>query len=329
MKLAKVLAMAVLVLSSASLSSAIAADYPGKDITHIIPWGAGGGTDTAMRRFMHHAEKQLGVGINSQNIKGAQSGVGTLQLMNSRPDGYTVGTLTWDSAITVPYYGLVPGYDTSRLTFLGTVTNHATTLVVRADSPWQSISDMVAAAKENPGEFTVSNVGTGGVWHLPALDIADKAGIDIRHVPYPDGAGSQREALLSGETDMAVISLASVLPSAKAGKVRVLGIMANQRSPSAPGVPTFKEAGYDVIWGSFRVIAIPAGAPQPAKGTLEAAFAATFEDQEFVKAAEESGMGATWMNGADTAAFIGNMQKKAFAMIDDLIARGLLEKKNN
>ena len=327
LKLIGILTSVSVGLAAALPTAAMAADYPRRDIMHIIPWSAGGGTDAAMRSFMHFAEGKLGVGINNRNVKGAQSGVGVLQLMNSRPDGYTVGTLTWDSAITVPYYDLVPGYDTSRLNFIGLITNHATALAVRADSPWQTLQDMIATARKYPGKLTVSNVGTGGVWHLPALDMADKAGVKVRHVPYPDGSGPQREALLSGETDMAVLSLSSILPSVKAGRIRILGVMADKRSDIAPDVPTFKEAGFDVVWGSFRVVAVPAGAPRKAKDALETAFAAVFQDQDFLTRSRETGMGAAWMNGADTTAYIKGMQAKAFAMIDDLVRRGLLQKK--
>ena len=135
-----------------------------------MPWSAGVGTDT-------------------RNITGAQSGVGTLRLMKSQPDGYTIGSLTWDSVITVPDYGLVPGYDTEELTYLGSVTVHPTVLAVATDSPHDTLQDFIAAAREAPGELSISNVGSGGVWHLPALDFADAAGIEVNHVPYPDGSG--------------------------------------------------------------------------------------------------------------------------------------------
>ena len=126
---------------------------------------------------------------------------------------------------------------------------------------------------------------------------------------------------------MAVLSLSSILPSVKAGRIRILGVMADKRSDIAPDVPTFKEAGFDVVWGSFRVVAVPAGAPRKAKDALETAFAAVFQDQDFLTRSRETGMGATWMNGADTTAYIKGMQAKAFAMIDDLVRRGLLQKK--
>ena len=304
---------------------ALAQDYPSKDIMHIMPWSAGGGTDTVMRTFMNHAEKSLGVGINTQNVTGAQSGVGTLRLMKSRPDGYTIGSLTWDSVITVPYYKLVPGYDTAELAYLGSVTVHPTALVVRADAPWASLEEFVAAAKAEPGSLKISNVGTGGVWHLPALDFAAQAEIDVQHIPYPKGSGPQREALLSGETDAASTSISAAYAAVEAGQARVLGVMADERDPSFPDVPTFKEAGYDVVWGGFRLIATQAAVSEEHKAALEAGFAAVFDDPEFQKTAEETGMGAVWMNREQTATYIEASQAKAFELMDALVEQGLLD----
>jgi len=318
----------LLVLSLMLSIVSFAGAYPEKNIINIIPWSAGGGTDAAMRGFMHHAEKQLNVTIVNQNVTGAQSGVGVFKLMNSRPDGYTIGILTWDSVITVPYYDLVPGYDLDKLDFICTVTVHPTALVVRNDSPWDNLEDFISDAKDRPGEISISNVGTGGVWHLPALDLADKLGIEVRHVPYPKGAGPQREALLSGETDSASISLAAALPSLKAGKVRILAVMAEEREESLPNVPTFKELGYNVVWGSFRLVAVPKEVPEEIKTTLGRAFKSAFEDEEFVEWAKDIGLGAFWNNREKTKEFIGNIQKKAFNLIDELIEKGLLKKKN-
>ncbi|HET7409965.1 MAG TPA: tripartite tricarboxylate transporter substrate-binding protein, partial [Paracoccaceae bacterium] len=172
------------VLATGSLGAAAADEYPSKSIKHIMPWSAGGGTDTAMRTFLEYAKEPLGVDINTQNITGAQSGVGVLRLMNARPDGHTIGSLTWDSMITVPYFGLVPGYDTDKLSYLANVTLYPTVLAVNADTGWETLDDFIAAAKENPGEVTISNSGNAGIWHLHALDMADKLGIELNHVPF-------------------------------------------------------------------------------------------------------------------------------------------------
>ena len=318
--------VAAFVLALPAGTSAVAQDYPNKSIMHIMPWSAGGGTDTVIRTFLSFAEEPLGVSINTQNITGAQSGIGTLRLMKSRPDGYTIGTLTWDSVVTVPYNKLVPGFDMSELAYLGSVTVHPTALVVCADAPWQTLEEFVAAAKTNPGTLKISNVGTGGVWHLPALDFAQKAEIDVQHIPYPQGSGPQREALLSGETDAASTSISAVYSAIESGQARVLGVMGDERDPNFPEVSTFKEAGYDVVWGGYRLIATQKGVAPEQQAVLEDAFARVFENPEFQKVEKQTGMGAVWMNAADTARYVQTSQERAFALMDELAEQGLLQK---
>lgn len=307
-------------------ASVQASDFPDKDVMHIMPWSAGGGTDTVMRTFMKFAEEPLGVTINTQNVTGAQSGIGALRLMKARPDGYTIGSLTWDSVISVPYYQLVPGYDTEQLSYLGAVTVHPTAIIVRADSPWNTLDDFVAAAKATPGGLKISNVGTGGVWHLPALDFANQAGIDLQHVPYPKGSGPQREALLSGETDAASSSISAAYSAIQSGQARVLGVMAEERVPNFPAVPTLKELGYDVVWGGFRLIATQSDVDSEKRKALESAFAKVFEMPEFQEKAEETGMGAVWLDSEQTEEYVKVSQEKAYGLLDQLIEDGLLNK---
>lgn len=307
-------------------TGAAAQDYPTKDVMHIMPWSAGGGTDSVVRTFLHHAEKPLGVAIRTQNVTGAQSGVGTLRLMKSRPDGYTIGTLTWDSMITVPYFDLVPGYDIEKLSYLANITLYPTVLAVNASTPWQTLEDFVADAKKNPGKYKISNSGTSGIWHLHALDMAEKLGIELNHVPFPNGSAPQREALISGENEAASVSYATVATAADAGQVRVLAVMGEERDPDIPDVPTFKELGYDVVWGGMRVLAVPAETPQEIQDKLTAAFKAGFDDPEFQKKAKEAGMGAYWMDGAKAKAFVQSTRERANALLDKLASEGLIKK---
>ncbi len=324
-----VLALAACVTPSTEEESEAAreAGYPeaGRPIEHIIPWSAGGGTDVAMRGFMKHAEKYVGTKIYNKNITGSQSALGVFTLMQARPDGYTIGTLTWDSVVTAPYYGLVEGYDLSKLEIICMVTNHPTALVVRADAPWKDLAEFVEYAKAHPNEVSVANVGTGGVWHLPMLDAERKMGIHLRHVAYPEGAGPQREALLAGEVDAACMSIAAALPALKAGDARVLAVMAEERDPMVPEAPTFREYGYDVVWGSFRLIAVPAGTPEEVISYLEAAFEKTFKDEEFQAWANKTALGQRWMGRENVKAFIQRIQSEAFSLMDELVEQGVLE----
>ncbi|MEM2226739.1 MAG: tripartite tricarboxylate transporter substrate binding protein [Candidatus Bathyarchaeia archaeon] len=301
--------------------------YPTSNIKHIMPWSAGGGTDIVMRAFMNHAEKYLPVKIYTENIVGASSGTGVYALMGSKPDGYTIGTLTWDSVITVPFFGLVPGYDLNKLKFICTVTDHATLIAVHRDSPWKTLKELIEDAKRRPGEISVSNVGLGGVWHLPVLDLERKAGIKFRHVPFPGGAAPQREALIKREVEVACISYGGIFPAIKSGDARVLAVMSESRIPELPDVPTFKELGYDIVWGSFRVIAVPKDTPDYAVKALEEAFKKAANDPEFKKWLSEAGGGGwSWKGSAETEKYVREMQKSAFLLLEELVKEGVIKK---
>ena len=303
--------------------------YPVKDIKHIMPWGAGGGTDVVMRYFMSLAEKILGVTIYTVNIPGAMSGLGVRELMFSAPDGYTIGTLTWDSFVTVPWYRLIPDYDLARLELICTVTEHPSLLAVHRDAPWQSIEELLEDARTRPGKITVANVGTGGVWHLPVLDLERKAGVKFSHVAFPGGAAEEREALIKREVDVACISYAGILPALLAGDARVLLVFSKERFPALPEVPTAVELGYEeCIWGSMRVIAVPKGVAENIIAYLEEVFRqVAFSEAWQTWLARSEGVGAwIWRGRQETKVFIETITQKAWQLMDELEAAGLLKK---
>lgn len=326
-RLGMLLFCAVLLASGLSCIQAHAADYPASDIKHIMPWSAGGGTDTVMRAFMNSLEKAMGATIYTVNLPGAKSGQGVAELMQSAADGYTLGTVTYDSLVTVPYFGLVPGYDIARLRFIGTVTGHPTVIAVSAKAPWKTMEDLIEDARKCPGEIPVSNVGLGGVWHLPVLDLEQVAGIKFRHVVFPGGSAEQREALLKREVPVACTSIGGVYPAIKAGHVRVLAVMGSERMTEFPDVPTFKELGYDLDWGSVRAIAVPKDVPEEICAELEEGCRKVTEDDKWQKwLAESGGGGWIWRNGEQTTQDAQALQEKVFKLMDELVAEGVISK---
>lgn len=299
-------------------------DYPSQDIRHIIPWGEGGGTDVTMRRFVDVVEENLPVDIYTENVDGASSGSGVLELMGSPDDGHTIGTLTWDSVITVPYFDLVDDYDLDRLRYVNTVTDHATILAAHQDSGYEDLDDLVAAAEENPGEISISNVGEGGVWHLPAVDFEREAGVEFNHVPFPDGAGAQREALVGQEVEVACISIEGILPAMD--EVNILGVFSEEPVDELPDVPTFVEQGYDSVWGSFRVLAVPEGVPDDRFEVLAEAAEETMHGDEFPTWLEEDGGGGwMWRDGEETEEYIQSQQEGALELLEELEEEGVIE----
>ncbi len=323
----KLLLIAGAIFLMAGAVPIFAGEYPEKDIKHIMPWGAGGGTDTVMRAFMANMEKELKTKIYTVNIEGAKSGLGVNELMVAPPDGYTIGTLTYDSIVTVPYFGLLKNYSMDKLDFVATVTLHPTVLVAHSDSIYKTLKDVVEEAKKAPGKIKVSNVGLGGVWHLPMLDLEQKAGIQLDHVVFAGGSGEQREALLKRETDLACMSIGGVFPLLKAKKARIIGIMSEQRLPEFPDVPTFKDSGYDVVWGGARIIAVPKGVDPKILSKLEAAAAKTANGsiwKEWLNKNESGGW--TYMDSKETKAYVESLTKNVFRKLDDLVAKGIVKK---
>lgn len=308
------------------LNPVLAGDYPDKDVKHIMPWGAGGGTDTVMRSFMKYAEKELGRKIYTVNIKGAKSGLGVSELMSSPDDGYTIGSLTYDSIITVPYFGLLDNYSLDKLQFVATVTMHPTVIAANVKSPYETLEDVIAAAKKAPGQVQVSNVGLGGVWHLPMVDLQQQAGVTFDHIAFAGGSGEQREALLKRETDLACMSLGGVFPLIKAKKARILAVMSEERLPEYPDVPTLKEKGYDAVWGSLRVIATPKGVDPAKVDKLAEAARKTADSKEWKSWLEKNGGGWTFADSENTQKFVGQLQKKVFKQLDELVAAGIVKK---
>ncbi|MGI6574774.1 MAG: tripartite tricarboxylate transporter substrate binding protein [bacterium] len=299
---------------------------PGRPIEHIVGWAAGGGTDVALRAFLSHAEEYVGTKIYTKNIPGAMSAIGTYTVMKSVPDGYTIAGLTWDSLITAPYWDLVEGYDTDMLELICAFTVHPSIIAVHADSPWQTLDDFIEDAKARPGEISISNVGVGGVNHLPSLDMEQKLGLQFNHITYTGGSAPQRESLLSRETDAANLAYSTVAKEVEAGTIRVLGVMGEERDQNISDVPTFKELGYDLVWASFRGLAVPKGTPEEICSYLESKFEETFFSQKFQDFANETAMGQVWMNRQQFTEFIKNTQNNTFPLLDELVAQGVLER---
>ena len=296
--------------------SAVGEEYPDPDreIRHIMPWGAGGGTDSAMRGFVEHMQTHLGTAIYTDNVTGGVGSVGWMTLKDAEPDGYTIGTLTYD-ILTVEFQGMAP-VSWQDFELIGTVTEHATALVVRADD-FEELDEFIAVAEEEPGSLPTSNASTGGVWHQHAVAMERELGIELNHVPY-ESAAPQVTSLLGGETDAAVISLPPVMEYVRSGEMRVLAVMADERVDLVPDVPTFTELGHDVVYGSFRSLAAPGGTPEEIIEVLEHAAAETFEDPEFQEWAEEAAIGARWLNREDTRAYLENLAPDIEALMSEL-----------
>lgn len=303
---------------------AAAQDYPTKDIRLVVPWGAGGGTDGISRKVSAIAEKELGQTIYVENVEGGMSANGIMNVMSARPDGYTIGVLTYDSVITVPYQQLLPGYELDKLQMIGRLTNESDAIIVADDAPYQTIDDLIAAAKEAPGDVKVAIQNTGSRTHLAMLELEKIAGIDLDLIPYPGGAGPQKEAMLSGEVVIAVTSLGDFANLLDEGDARGLVEFSDAPNPTFSDVPDAKSAGLDLRSGSFIIVAAPAKTPDDVVAKLAEAYQQALEGEEFQEWVSKVGVTPGWLGPQEVTDWVAEQQEAVFAQFDKLKADGVI-----
>ena len=277
----------VLVLISASLlvffnlvGFAQAEDYPTKPVNLMIPFSAGGGTDTIVRGVTPAMEKDLKTSVPIQYKTGGGGTIGWSWLSRQKPDGYTIGTYSF--SLLLQQYTEVGGVKIGQFDLIANVAFSEGVLSVRSESPFQNLKDLLDYAKKNPGIVTVSNSGTGGVWHLLAAGVAHQAGVKFTHVPMT-GGGPATLAMLGGHVTMSAGTVSEVAKFVRAGKARVLGVASETRSPVLPDAPTLKEQGIDFVWGTPIGFMAPKGTPEKILQILSNASEKGYESDQFQK----------------------------------------------
>ena len=268
----------------------VAADFPQKPIRLIIPYGPGGTNDVFCRAFQPAFEKALGQRILIETIPAGNTKVGTMELMNAKPDGHTLLFISTLSFVA-NYYGGIYGYKPwERLTAISqVVVQNSGLLEVREESPYKTWAELVKAAKDNPGKLTCGGPGAGGFSELLVNEINEAAGIKVRYVPFA-GSGPTQIAMLGGHVDFRTCEIPDAVPSIRAGKTRGLALPTQERSKALPAVPTYKELGLGQLlpictaprgfWG-------PPNVPSNLANTLAGIIEKAMKDPEFVKIAQD------------------------------------------
>lgn len=261
--------LAVALAAALALPAGAQVTYPVRDVTLVVQAAPGGASDYVSRLVATQVAPILGVRINVVNRVGGGGAVGMGVVKASRPDGYTIGYVPVELAM-LKHLGLADLHpDDFDLIMRANVLPAG--LTVHADSPYRTVADFVAAARARPGELTVGNSGPGSIWHVAAASMERATGIRVRHVPF-DGAAPAVTALLGDRLAAVTVSPSEVLPHVEAGRLRTLAVMAEQRFSMMLGVPTFKEAGHNVVvmaWGGF---AMPKNTPAEIRDIVFRAF---------------------------------------------------------
>jgi tripartite-type tricarboxylate transporter receptor subunit TctC len=278
--------------------------WPSKPITYIVPFGPGGTTDVLARLVTSKAAPALGTTFVIENKAGAGGSMGSDFTAKAAPDGYTIqgGTIS-SHAINASLYSKLP-YDPIKnftpITMIGSMPN---ILVVRADSPYKTVQDVIAAAKAKPGTINYASSGNGTSQHLSGVFFEQMTGGKLVHVPYKSSAESLN-AILSGQgADIIFENLAPAMPHIKAGKLRALGVTSEKRSSSLPEVPAIAETlpGFGIV--SWQAIFAPAGVPKPIVDRLSGEMIKAINDPDIKSKLVAQGIEPGGMTPAELAAF--------------------------
>ncbi len=283
--------------SGGTSSSAESVDFPGnKQVSLIVPYSAGGASDTVARIYASELEQSLGTSIVVSNVTGASGAIGLEQVRNSNPDGYTIAYMPVESTM-LKALGFTD-LSTDDFRFIGRAMTIPAAVTVRADAPWDTFEDFINYAKEHPGEVQVGNSGTGSIWHIAAASIEKECGVQFTHVPF-DGAAPAVAALLGGNIQAVTVSPSEVKNNVDSGDFKVLCVLGESRSSVVPDVPTAQELGIDITiqgWGGF---AVPKDTPQAVIDILEKASETAINSDSVKKTLADRGYEHAYLSGSD------------------------------
>jgi tripartite-type tricarboxylate transporter receptor subunit TctC len=301
--------------ASIALPALAQSNFPSRPIKLICPWPAGGSTDAVMRVIGESAARILNNPVIIENKGGASGMLGPNELVNAKPDGYTLSQLTI-GVLRLPHMQKMQFDPMVDFTYVACLTGYTFGIVVRADSPIKSIKDLVAYAKAKPGEFTFGSTGNGTTPHLAVEEFAMKAGIKLQHVPFKGNADGM-QALLGGHV-MSHSDATGWGPHVEAGTCRLLATYGSKRTKRWPNIPTLNELGYDTVSDSPFGIGAPKGMDPAVTRKLHDAFKATLEDPKVLASFEKYDQSVIYMNTEEYTKFARENFLKEKKLIEQL-----------
>ena len=304
------LAISILSCESDSGSSSNGDDFPERPITMLVPWSAGGMTDLSARAIAAVLQNHIGTTVNVINRTGGGGVIGHLAISQAKPDGYTVGAVTVE--ITMLHnLGLTPltYKDYTPLTLL---VDNAASVTVRADAPYNNLQDLINAIKASPGSLKASGTARGGIWDLARIGFLGAAGLEESDLPWvpSQGAAPALQELIAGGVDVVTASMSEVDALRRAGEVKSLAVMSDERLTQFPNVPTLKEQGIDWQSSGWVSVCAPKGLNDSVKAKWETALKAAMDDPEFTKALSQAGSNIRSMQGAELLTFMEEQHAK-------------------
>ncbi|WP_425326679.1 tripartite tricarboxylate transporter substrate binding protein [Pseudacidovorax intermedius] len=307
----------LLVASLATAAFAAHAAYPERPITIVVPYAPGGAADAMARVIAAKLGPKLGTSVIVDNRAGASGTIGAAYAAKAAPDGYTVLYDATPYAINPHLFPRLP-YAADALQPLSLVLTMPNMLITKADSPYKTVADLVAAAKAQPHKINFASGGAGTVQRLAAELFRQKLGLDMVHVPYKSGGPAITDTM-AGQVDFMFATVAASYPLVSSGKLRALAATSPQRSPRLPEVPTVAETvvpGYEAY--EWNGMLLPAKTPKDIADKLQKALAEVLKDEEVLQRMKDLGAQPI---GSTPAAFA-DFLKKEDAKWGEVVRKG-------
>jgi tripartite-type tricarboxylate transporter receptor subunit TctC len=249
--------------------NAVEAKFPEKPVMFLCPLPAGGLLDTHMRFLAERVASTVGQPVLVDCKPGATATLAAANIVHSRPDGHALATMMVTS-LRYPYYNDTPWHPLRDFTYIIGLSNVVVGIVVRADSPWQTINDLIEAGRKQPEKLNFGTSGLGGTGHLLAIDIETTTGARFTHIPFKGGPETIA-SVLGGHIDF-MCDGAAWAPAVDSGKLRLLALATEQRTRRYLDIPTLRERGIDAVgWSPYGVVG-PKGMPDDVVSAVHDAF---------------------------------------------------------
>jgi tripartite-type tricarboxylate transporter receptor subunit TctC len=266
----------VLLVTAASPAAA----YPDRPTTAIVGYPAGGLADVVLRAMVEHMKKRYPKGLGVVNRPGAGGSIGASEIIQAKPDGYTIGLVPISNLVIQPQVNQLPYNTPDDYVPVINLVSWSPLLAVKQDAPWKTAQELIAAAKQNPGKFRVGTPGEGTSSHLNLEELMRLTDTKLTHVPFA-GWAEGSPALLGGHIEAIVAQPGEVRPHVEAKRMRVLGVFQTTRNPNFADAPTWKELGFPVHNAASFLFIVPKGTPPDVVRFVHDAVKAAMDDPSF------------------------------------------------